>query len=52
MTDKAIWDGNDVPEGISEEILKASTDDILNRVRLMENEIKVPFPVLLTLVSF
>jgi hypothetical protein len=34
-----------IDEEIDREILNSSTDDIINRTRLMENEIKVRLPL-------
>ncbi|CAG8803931.1 19677_t:CDS:2 [Racocetra persica] len=42
LEDKALWGQNeDGLEDLGQEILKSSTDDIINRTRLLENEIKV-----------
>eukprot|EP01135_Chromosphaera_perkinsii_P006365 Nk52_evm94s485 gene=Nk52_evmTU94s485 len=39
LEDKSIW--NDGEEGLDEEILKLNNDEIQNRIRLLENDIKV-----------
>ncbi|CAG8593276.1 18773_t:CDS:2 [Racocetra fulgida] len=42
LEDKALWGQNeDGLEDLGQEILKSSTDDIINRTRLLENEIKL-----------
>jgi hypothetical protein len=38
---KAIWEEKDILEDLGQEILRASTEDVVNRTRLLENEIKV-----------
>ncbi|CAG8584814.1 18335_t:CDS:10 [Dentiscutata erythropus] len=42
LDDKSLWNqAEDGLEDLGQEILKSSTDDIINRTRLLENEIKV-----------
>ncbi|KAF0507843.1 P-loop containing nucleoside triphosphate hydrolase protein [Gigaspora rosea] len=42
LEDKELWgQAEDGLEDLGQEILKSSTDDIINRTRLLENEIKV-----------
>jgi hypothetical protein len=43
LEDKAIWESAeaDAMEDLGQEILKSSTDDIINRIKLLENDIKV-----------
>lgn len=42
LDEKAIWDkAEEELEDLGAEILRASTEDIVNRTRLLENEIKV-----------
>lgn len=43
LEDKEIWEKaeQDEMEDLGQEILKASTDEIANRTRLLENDIKV-----------
>ncbi|KAI9208592.1 P-loop containing nucleoside triphosphate hydrolase protein [Polychytrium aggregatum] len=43
LEDKAIWDQaqQDDNEDLGQDILRASTDEIANRIRLLENDIKV-----------
>lgn len=39
LEDKSIWE--DGEESLSEEVLRMSTDEIVSRTRLMDNEIKI-----------
>ncbi len=41
LEDKAIWDESTVDELLGQEILKASTEEIINRTKLLENDIKI-----------
>jgi len=41
LEDKSIWEGADDLEDLGAEILRSSTDDIINRTKLLENDIKV-----------
>jgi 26S proteasome regulatory subunit T5 len=43
LEDKAIWDQAeaDDAEDLGQEILRANTDEIVNRTKLLENDIKV-----------
>lgn len=41
LEDKSIWENNDDLEDLGAEILRSSTDDIANRIKLLENDIKV-----------
>ncbi|CAG8452150.1 16213_t:CDS:10, partial [Dentiscutata heterogama] len=42
LDDKSLWNqAEDGLEDLGQEILKSSTDDIINRTRLLENEIKL-----------
>ncbi|OZJ02830.1 26S protease regulatory subunit 6A [Bifiguratus adelaidae] len=42
LEDKALWDREEsMEEDVGQEILKLSTDEITNRTRLLENDIKV-----------
>lgn len=41
LEDKAIWDNEKDFEDLGADILKASTQDISNRTKLLENEIKI-----------
>ena len=44
LEDKAIWEkAEEEEEDLGADILKSSTDDIINRTRLLENDIKVNF---------
>ncbi|XP_019641701.1 26S proteasome regulatory subunit 6A-B [Branchiostoma floridae] len=39
LDDKAIWDDGD--EALGEEVMRMSTDEIISRTRLLDNEIKI-----------
>lgn len=39
LEDKSIWE--DGEESLGEEVLRMSTDEIVSRTRLMDNEIKI-----------
>ncbi|KAF3832483.1 hypothetical protein F7725_026148, partial [Dissostichus mawsoni] len=39
LSDKSVWD--EVEDGIGEEVLKMSTDEIVQRTRLLDSEIKI-----------
>ncbi|KAL2913291.1 26S proteasome regulatory subunit 6A [Polyrhizophydium stewartii] len=39
LEDQAVWDQADIDVG--EDVLRASTDEIMNRTKLLENEIKI-----------
>lgn len=39
LEDKSIWD--DGEESMCEEVLRMSTDEIISRTRLLDNEIKI-----------
>lgn len=41
LEDKSIWDALDEEETLGEEVLRMPTDEIVNRTRLMDNEIKI-----------
>ncbi|KAI8074953.1 putative RPT5-26S proteasome regulatory subunit [Gongronella butleri] len=41
LEDKALWDAQDENDDIDKEILRASPEEINNRTRLLENDIKV-----------
>jgi hypothetical protein len=38
---KEIWKENEQPEELDPEIMRSSTDEIAQRIRLLENDIKV-----------
>ena len=41
LEDKSIWEAGAGEEDLGAEILQSSTDDIFNRTKMLENEIKV-----------
>jgi 26S proteasome regulatory subunit T5 len=42
LEDKSLWEGeNDEQDGIDQEILRLSPEEITNRTRLLQNDIKV-----------
>lgn len=44
LEDKAIWEkAEEEEEDLGADIIKSSTDDIINRTRLLENDIKASF---------
>ena len=43
-----LFKESDVPEELDAEILKMSNDEILQRIRLLENDVKVPFSPLVS----
>jgi hypothetical protein len=44
LEDKVIWEkAEEEEEDLGADIMKSSTDDIINRTRLLENDIKVNF---------
>jgi len=40
-----IWDENKVEMELEQDILRSSTEDIINRTKLLENDIKVSLVV-------
>ncbi|KAI9346007.1 P-loop containing nucleoside triphosphate hydrolase protein [Zopfochytrium polystomum] len=41
LEDKAIWEQAEADDDLGADILRASTDEIVNRIKLLENDIKV-----------
>ena len=53
LEDKAIWEkAEEEEEDLGADILKSSTDDIINRTRLLENDIKVNFTFFFIIIFF
>jgi len=47
LEDLELWkQSGGAEEDLTEDIKRSTTEDIINRARLIENEIKVPFPSL------
>ena len=41
LEDKSLWETNEEEEVLGADILKANTEEIINRTRLLDNDIKV-----------
>lgn len=41
LEDKSLWEGDNDDQDIGQDILRLSPEEITNRTRLLENEIKV-----------
>ena len=41
LEDKSLWETNDEEEVLGADILKANSEEIINRTRLLDNDIKV-----------
>ncbi|CAO3672077.1 unnamed protein product [Rhizopus microsporus] len=41
LEDKSLWEGDNDDQDIGQDILRLSPEEITNRTRLLENEIKI-----------